>query len=232
MAVERIVNKTYDIEADIMLITSAVGVAVNIIMGFVLHCGGGHGHSHGGGSGGHVHNAGHSHNEENDDKEKDSRNINVRAALIHVIGDFIQSIGVFIAALVIYFRPDLGIMDPICTFLFSVLVLITTINILKDVILVLMEGLPRGINFSDVYETFMSIGGVVRVHNLRIWSLSMDKIAMSAHIVVNPGMNTQQILKDASNVIRKKFSFFEMTLQIEDYRAEMQDCTQCQCPKD
>ena len=68
------------------------------------------------------------------------QNINVRAALIHVIGDFIQSVGIFIAAIIIYKRPEWKIADPICTFLFSVLVVITTITILRDSINVLMEG--------------------------------------------------------------------------------------------
>lgn len=62
--------------------------------------------------------------------------MNVRAALIHVISDFVQSCGVFVAALIIYIQPSWRIVDPICTFLFSVLVLFTTLNIMKDAILV------------------------------------------------------------------------------------------------
>lgn len=89
-------------------------------MGWQLH--GSHGHSHGGGGGG----GGHGHAE----------NINVRAAFIHVVGDMLQSIGVFCAAAVIYFNPTWKLADPICTFVFSVVVLFTTITILKDTLLV------------------------------------------------------------------------------------------------
>lgn len=73
-------------------------------MGLSLHQ---HGHTHGGG---HSHGGEHSHGghkdveNAHDDDAKDKSNINVRAAFIHVLGDFIQSIGVFIAALVIYFK--------------------------------------------------------------------------------------------------------------------------------
>ena len=70
----------------------------------------------------------------------DSSNINLRAAAIHVIGDFIQSIGVLIAALIIHFKPEYKIADPICTFVFSALVFATTVPILKDIYYVLMEG--------------------------------------------------------------------------------------------
>lgn len=85
-------------------------------MGWQLHDS--HGHSHGGGGG---------HSDEN---------INVRAAFIHVLGDVLQSIGVFIAALLIYFIPSWQLADPICTFVFSIVVLATTITILKDTLLV------------------------------------------------------------------------------------------------
>lgn len=226
MAVERIISQEYDINAEVMLITSGVGVGVNILMGVVLYCqGGSHGHSHFGGS-----SHGHSHGDGHGKRKED--NINIRAAFIHVIGDFLQSIGVFIAALIIFFKPEWGITDPICTFLFSIIVLVTTITILKDVLMVLMEGSPKGIKFSEVQQTFLSIDGVVIVHNLRIWSLSMDKVALAAHVVIKPSGNTKQILKEASQLIRSKFNFMEITLQIEEYIDAMQDCTQCKVPED
>jgi zinc transporter 2 len=67
------------------------------------------------------------------------RNINVRAAFVHVIGDLVQSVGVMIAALVIKFT-HWKLADPICTFVFSVLVLITTMTVMRDAVIVLMEG--------------------------------------------------------------------------------------------
>merc|ERR1712135_264843 len=120
-----------------MLITSSVGVVVNIIMGMTLHQGHGHGRGHGGGG--------------------DEQNVNVRAAFIHVVGDFISSLGVLVAALVIYFKPEYKIVDPICTFIFSVLVLGTTIRILRDTMNVLMGGLPKGVDFQVVREVFLSV---------------------------------------------------------------------------
>ncbi|CAG9828646.1 unnamed protein product [Diabrotica balteata] len=213
MAVQRIIYKTYEVDSKVMLITSAIGVIVNIIMGITLHQ---HGHTHSGGDGGH-----HGKNEEN---------INVRAAFIHVLGDFLQSFGVFVAAIVIYFKPDLMIVDPICTFLFSVLVVITTFAIIKDALLVLMEALPRGVNFEEVMNTLLRIEGVKRVHNLRIWALSLDKIAMSAHIAISSGTNPQNVLMVASKNIHEKYNFFEMTLQIEEFQEAMEDCTQCRNP--
>lgn len=112
-------------------------------------------------------------------------NINVRAAFVHVIGDWIQSIGVFIASLLIYFKPEWHLADPICTFIFSIIVLATTYNILKDALLVLMEGNPMAATYAEVKESLGNVDGVVRVHNLRIWALSINKVAMSSHVAIS-----------------------------------------------
>jgi len=223
VAIQRIINGDYEINATIMLITSGVGVGVNIIMGCTLHQGG-HGHTHGGGGGG----QGHSHDDPETAAAKE--NINVRAAFIHVIGDFLQSLGVFIAALVIYFKPTWVIIDPICTFVFSVLVLFTTVKILRDTMRVLMEGSPKDVDFNVVQDAFLSVEGIVAVHNLRIWGLTTDKTALSCHLAVAPGSNAQTILREASTRIRSKYNFYEMTLQVEEFEEDMDDCNQCKPP--
>lgn len=106
-------------------------------MGISLQIGGvPHGHSHHGHSHGETGNFDESHGSSHSHVE----NLNVRAAFIHVVGDFIQSLGVLIAATIIYFKPNLQWIDPVCTFFFSILVLFTTYHIIKDVINVLMEG--------------------------------------------------------------------------------------------
>ncbi|CAG5116684.1 unnamed protein product, partial [Candidula unifasciata] len=205
-AVLRIMDDNFEIDASIMLITAGTGVAFNVVLGVTLHQhahshGGGHGHSHGGSD--HSHNkqktekqageranlissasdgeeeGGHGH-----DPEHRSSNINVKAAFIHVLGDLFQSVGVLVAAFIIYYKPEWKIADPICTFLFSLFVLITTITIMRDILVVLMEGTPRGINLSEVRNTFFEIDGVLDIHNLRVWSLTMDKIALSVHLAI------------------------------------------------
>jgi zinc transporter 2 len=83
--------------------------------------------------------------------------INVRAAFIHVLGDLFQSIGVIIAAIIIKVKPEWGIVDPICTFIFCVIVLITTFGIIRDCIKVLMEGVPFGINTNTILNDLMKV---------------------------------------------------------------------------
>ncbi|RXM93198.1 Zinc transporter 2 [Acipenser ruthenus] len=95
LAVQRILTEQYEIDGRVMLITSGCAVAVNIVMGITLHQSSHlHGHSHG------PHSASHSH----DASASPQQNPSVRAAFVHVIGDLLQSVGVLIAAYVIYFK--------------------------------------------------------------------------------------------------------------------------------
>jgi zinc transporter 2 len=210
LAIERIVNASYEIDALLMLITSGVGFFINIVMGCSLHQ---HGHSHGPG----TREPGHSHKE---------GNINVKAAFIHVIGDFLQSLGVLVAAIVIYFRPDLGIIDPICTLVFSVLVLATTIKILGDIVRVIMEDTASGFDYSGVRDMFLSVDGKRQIHNLRIWSITTDKTALAAHLAVEKGIEPQWILAESTTKIREKYNLFEVTLQVQEFKPGMAGCVQ------
>lgn len=89
--------------------------------------------------------------------EKENENMNVRAAIVHMIGDMVQSIGVIIAAIIIYVKPEWKIADPICTFLFSILVLITTVPIFSDCMSILMESAPGDIEVMDLYNAILSV---------------------------------------------------------------------------
>ncbi|XGW05328.1 hypothetical protein V3C99_016027 [Haemonchus contortus] len=233
LAVLRILNADYEIDATIMAITAGIGVFVNLIMGALLFFGG-HAHSHGGG--------GHSHGgsvvptdnyesfPEASGKHSGSPNINVRAAFIHVIGDLVQSVGVLVAALIIFFNESWAIVDPICTLLFSVIVLCTTIYILRDALVVLLEGRPSNIDFSRVFSSLEKIEGVKKVHDLRIWALTMDKVAVSVHLEVAQPQNAQSVLRDTRTMLNRVYGVHESTIQIEGFIAE-KDCDRCDIPK-
>ena len=142
-----------------------------------------HGHDHG-----HTHGHRHSHEEE--------ENINIRAAAVHIIGDIVQSIGVIIAAVIIFFRPEWHIIDPICTFLFSVLVVFTTVPVTFDCIKVLMEAAPKNIKVENIIDDLLELKGVDDVHDIHVWSLSMGKVALSAHITSdNPLPTLKRVTK-------------------------------------
>lgn len=90
----------------------------------------------------------------------------------------------FVAALLIFLMPETGYLDPVCTILFSLIVLYTTFRILGEVFSVLMEAIPRGVDFNVVKETFLSVEGIRAIHNVRIWGLTTEKFALSAHLAI------------------------------------------------
>ncbi|CAG5928424.1 unnamed protein product [Menidia menidia] len=232
LAIERIVRNDYEIEGHVMLLTSACAVIVNIIMAYILHHSTtlhphgsgyqqidedgrsppGHGHSHGllGGHG----------------------NTSVRAAFIHVVGDLLQSVGVTVAALIIYFRPEYKVADPICTFLFSVFVLCTTVTILRDVFRILMEGSPKGIEFNSVKEVLLTVKAVKSMHSLQLWALTLGQPLLSVHLAIEEGADAQSVLQEATDLLHTKFGFHSVTIQVELYSEDMSHCSSCQDPRD
>lgn len=189
-----------------------------------------HGHSHGSEDHGHSHGAGEEHDHDDHDEEaahddhddeeetdpvlsaqRKQTNINVRAALIHVIGDAIQAIGVMIAAAVIWYHPDAHIADPICTFLFSILVLFTTIRLIRQSVGVLMEGSPDGIVPNEVQVALQNIPGVIEVHDLHIWSLTVGKPALSVHMLADGN----GVLEKATRLLAGEYNIHHATIQVE-----------------
>lgn len=70
--------------------------------------------------------------------------------MIHIIGDIIQSVGVVIAAIIIYYNPNMTIVDPICTLFFSVIVLFTTKRVTLECLQILMEASPDDFSIDDI----------------------------------------------------------------------------------
>ncbi|TMS21488.1 Zinc transporter 2 [Larimichthys crocea] len=209
-AVQRITDGDYDIDSQIMLVTSGCAVAVNVLMVFILHqSGASHGHGHSFPSGQlhqehDRHRHGHHHG-----------NASVKAAFIHVVGDLVQSVGVLLAATIIHFWPEYKVADPICTFLFSVLVLGTTLPVTKDVFRILMEGAPQHVHFGAVRDLLLSVRGVTAVHSLHMWSLNMTHSLLSVHVAAEREADAQIVLTKATNLLRSEFGFSGVTIQVE-----------------
>jgi len=96
-------------------------------------------------------------------------------------------------------------------------VLVVTFGIMRDDLMVLMESTPDYMDYGEVQKVFLSIEGVERVHNLRIWALSTDKIALSAHLAINKDSDPHLILEQAKTLIHKRYNFYETTIQVEIY---------------
>ncbi|XP_051953593.1 zinc transporter 4 isoform X2 [Xyrauchen texanus] len=176
-AAQRTIHQDFTIDGDVMLITAAVGVAVNLVMGLLLNQTG-HLHSH---SHGHTHSHG-SPGRGQDQGQRGHGSLAVRAAFIHALGDLVQSVGVLIAAYIVRFKPEYKLADPVCTYLFSVLVLFSTFQIIRDTGIILLEGVPRHVDVACIRADLLKLQHVERVEELKLWALTADKTAVIVHL--------------------------------------------------
>lgn len=242
-ATQRLIARDKNINGTIMLGTACIGLMVNLGMLAIM---GHHGHSHGGGGGhgghekdhddhdhDHEHGHSHSHSHGGHGGLGNEANVNIRAATIHIIGDLVQTAGVVCAAILIWYNDRWWYLDPICTYLFSILVVFTTLPILKETTMILMEGTPVGVAPEAVADALCNVPGVSEVHDLHIWSIGSGstktgcgKIALSVHLSQDPisKMNTCDILHRAQDVLRDAFNIDHTTIQIEE--CETLECAQ------
>ncbi|NWH59488.1 ZNT4 protein, partial [Geococcyx californianus] len=226
-AVQRTIHMDYEINGDIMLITAAVGVAVNLIMGFLLNQSG-HLHSH-------SHSHPHSHvpqsNAPNAAHSHGHSSLAVRAAFVHALGDLVQSIGVLVAAYIIRFKPEYKIADPICTYIFSILVVLTTVRILRDTGVIILEGVPRHLNIDRIKEDLMKIEDVYSIEDLNVWSLTAGKTAAVVHLQLVPGSSSkwEEVQSKARQLLLNTFGMYRCSVQLQSYKQEMsKTCASCQ----
>ncbi|NXO07090.1 ZNT4 protein, partial [Oriolus oriolus] len=228
-AVQRTIHMDYEINGDIMLITAAVGVAVNLIMGFLLNQSG-HLHSH-------SHSHPHSHvpqpNSPNtaQGSSHGHSSLAVRAAFVHALGDLVQSIGVLVAAYIIRFKPEYKIADPICTYVFSILVVFTTIRILCDTGVIILEGVPRHLNVDRIKEDLMKIEDVYSIEDLNVWSLTAGKTTAIVHLQLVPGSSSkwEDVQSKARQLLLNTFGMYKCSVQLQSYKQEMsKTCASCQ----
>jgi len=185
---------------------------------------GGSGHGHGQGSHEHGH-SGHEAHDEEGDAHADDDNLAVRAAMAHVIGDILQSVGVTISAALIWAFSDRWLdadgisywyrTDPICTVVFSVLVMWSTMGTVTEAMRVLMAGTPYGADTAELLEQFKGIPQVLDVHDLHVWTLVGNKINVWAHLTVESGADHTQVLYAAQRVARS-INCHHTCFQLED----------------
>ncbi|NXG93432.1 ZNT4 protein, partial [Stercorarius parasiticus] len=228
-AVQRTIHMDYEINGDIMLITAAVGVAVNLIMGFLLN------------QSGHLHSHSHSHPHSHVPQSNSSNtahssshghsSLAVRAAFVHALGDLVQSIGVLVAAYIIRFKPEYKIADPICTYVFSILVVLTTVRILCDTGVIILEGVPRHLNVDRIKEDLMKIEDVYSIEDLNVWSLTAGKTTAIVHLQLVPGSSSkwEEVQSKARQLLLNTFGMYKCSVQLQSYRQEIsKTCTSCQ----
>lgn len=152
--------------------------------------------------------------DEHEDNFVNTGNMNVDAAFLHVMGDMLMSVGVIIAAVIITLNPNLWYADPICTYLFSIIVAVTTIPIIKNCIKIIMEGTPKNISLEQLTNDILNLDpeNIIDVHDLHVWQIAQGRNTMSAHLKSKKPMKT---LAQVTDLVRRKYNLHHTTVQVE-----------------
>ncbi len=145
---------------------------------------------------------------------RSQQNINVRGALLHVLGDLLGSVAALVAGVVITITGWFPI-DPILSLAIAALILFSSVRLLRDALHLLLDGVPPTLDLATVGQALAGVEGVVEVHDLHIWHIGAERIALSAHLQINDPRLWQQRLQAARALLSERFGIDHVTLQPE-----------------
>lgn len=155
---------------------------------------------------------------------RSERTLNVQAALLHVLGDLLGSLAAFTSGVIIYFTGWLRI-DPILSIFIGILIMISSLRLLRETMTVLMEGVPQHLNIRQVSQHLSQLDGVKAIHDLHIWTLSSGKIALSAHVDVKNITMWENVFSEMKMVLKSEYNINHITLQPEQNITDCEACT-------
>ncbi len=144
----------------------------------------------------------------------DKKSVNTRAALVHVMGDLLGSIGALVAGLVIQFTGWMPV-DALLSIFVSLLILKSTFSILRESYHFLMEGVPLHIDYQQVGGDLKRVPGVLAVHDLHVWEMTPSFPALIGHIEIEHMNDWPQIMSRINAMLRDKHGIDHVTLQPE-----------------
>jgi cobalt-zinc-cadmium efflux system protein len=145
-----------------------------------------------------------------------NRDVNIRSALLHEIGDTISTAAVIGGGWAILATGQSWI-DPALSFGIGALILWSSFGIMRETLNILLEGTPRGMKLDRLEAMIRQIDGVNDVHDLHVWSIGSETSALSCHISIAdiPPSVSERILKDVKERLHHDFSISHTTIQFE-----------------
>ncbi len=143
-----------------------------------------------------------------------AHNLNVRGAWLHVASDALGSVGAMFAGGMIYFF-GLTWADPVASLLIASLIVVSAWQLLRDVVDVLMEAAPRHLDVPRIRRALEAIEGVLGVHDLHVWTVGSEQVALSCHLVVPEDGGCTPLLSRVHQVLGGEFGIRHATVQVE-----------------
>jgi cobalt-zinc-cadmium efflux system protein len=152
------------------------------------------------------------------------RDINLRSALLHEIGDTLSTAAVIAGGIAIGLTGQHWI-DPALSVGIGVMILWSSIGIIRESLNILLEGTPSGMDLGRIEQTICSVPGVESVHDLHVWSIGSDTYSLSCHVGIcdMPASESASILGSIRAVLGEKFQIHHTTIQVEVKICEVSD---------
>jgi cobalt-zinc-cadmium efflux system protein len=144
----------------------------------------------------------------------DRGNLNIRAAILHLLGDIFGSVGALVAGLLVWLT-GWTLADPIVGILIGGLILITSWGVVKDSIDVLMESTPKEIDLPAIMTALGAVRGLNEVHDVHAWSLRSGVHALTLHGVIDADSDDAAILSEMTRVLADQFNIHHTTIQLD-----------------
>jgi cobalt-zinc-cadmium efflux system protein len=144
------------------------------------------------------------------------RDLNLRGILLHNLGDALSNVAIIAGALAIHFGGWPWV-DPVLGLAIAALVLWSSVGLLRESSHILLEGMPRGIKLADVAQCVLGVSGVEEVHDIHIWTLGTDLLALSCHVRI-PDMHmdaSERLLLEIRRRLAERFRITHSTIQFE-----------------
>ena len=138
--------------------------------------------------------------------------LNSRAAYLHVLGDALGSVAALLAGAIIWKTGWLAA-DPLLSLFVVALLLASTWRLLRESVNVLMQGVPAHLSYPGIGQALAEIPGIRNVHDLHVWHLSVERVALSAHVMIDDPAGWPVILASVRRVLRERFAIDHVTLQ-------------------
>jgi cobalt-zinc-cadmium efflux system protein len=140
--------------------------------------------------------------------------LNVKGAYFEVLSDMLSSLGVIVAALVMW-TTGWYYADPIVSAGIGLFILPRTWSLLREAVHVLLEGAPAHIELAEVRRAIEGVTGVERVHDLHVWTLTSHSHVLTAHAVITQGASDSEVLGAIRETITARFEIGHVTIQVE-----------------
>jgi len=140
--------------------------------------------------------------------------LNLQGAWLHVLADTFGSLQAIIAGALILTLGWYWV-DAVASVLIGLLVIVSSWKLLKESIMVLMEGSPGHIDVDAVQQAMLETEEVEEVHDLHIWTITSGLVALSAHVACNSECNRDELLSRLRNLLSDRFSVSHTTIQVE-----------------